>query len=449
VRAARRQSTTARLGACLLLVAAGCAAPSARPDQGLTRAPPGDTGSYVVVAVARAPARITNPVHGGYVGGTGSYAADPAAQRTLRSLADVYNLTPVDTWPIRVLGLECAVFGIAANASRPDVLAALSRDARVRLAQPLQDFATRGNGGGSGADPYEPLQSGLRDLEVQGAHRWSTGRGVRVAIVDTGLDTTHPDLAGRIEAQRNFVDRDARQFNLDRHGTAVAGVIAADAGNGVGIVGVAPQARLLALKACWQLEPGRDAARCNTFTLAQALAAAIELHAGIINLSLTGPRDPLLEALVRHAIAAGIVVVGAAGPDANAAFPAAITDVLAVASSDDPDNGRATLRAPGREILTLAPAGRYDFASGDSIATAMVSGAAALLLARDPSLGGQTVRGLLERTSGAAPDGGGRDGVAGYPINACRALTLLLNTSGCATTRVGARGEDGRIANGG
>ena len=105
-------------------------------------------------------------------------------------------------------------------------------------------------------DPYSSVQPGHERMDIASAHRWSRGRGVRIALIDTGLDSAHPDLRGRIDLERNFVDEDARRFQLDRHGTAIAGVIAANADNGVGIVGIAPEARLLALKACWQLQEG-------------------------------------------------------------------------------------------------------------------------------------------------------------------------------------------------
>ncbi len=177
------------------------------------------------------------------------------------------------------------------------MLERLRTDQRVALAEPLQDYAVQT----TAPDPYAGVQAGNERMDITQAHRISRGRGVRIALIDTGLASDHPDLQGRIDVQRNFVDNDAKRFQLDRHGTAIAGVIAANADNGVGIAGVAPEARLLALKACWQLQDGQDDARCNTFTLAQALASAIELKAKIINLSLTGPPDPLLSALAEKA----------------------------------------------------------------------------------------------------------------------------------------------------
>src|SRR6202000_1191684 len=112
------------------------------------------------------------------------------------------------------------------------------------------------------------------------------------------------------------VDADDAQFRRDRHGTEMAGVIAAVANNREGIVGVAPNARLLIFKACWQARSDADAARCNSFTLARALTAAFDAHAQVVNLSLAGPDDPLLSDLIREGQHRGVLFVGAAAESA-------------------------------------------------------------------------------------------------------------------------------------
>ena len=137
---------------------------------------------------------------------------------------------------------------------------------------------------------------------------------MRVAVVDTGVDFDHPDLRGRVVKAQNFVDRVGdRNFTTDVHGTAVAGLIAATAGNGVGIVGVAPEAEIYALKACWQQPPGAREAVCNSYTLAKAVDFAIGQGVQVLNFSLAGPPDPLLGRLIGQALARGIVVVAADG----------------------------------------------------------------------------------------------------------------------------------------
>ena len=193
----------------------------------------------------------------------------------------------------------------------------------------------------------------------------------------------------------------------------------------IGIAGVAPEARLLALKACWQLQEGRDDARCNSFTLAQALASAIELRANIINLSLSGPPDRLLEALAERAMREGIIIVG---PDGDGpSFPGSLRNVLGVARSEDQAVPADVLQAPGREVLTLAPGGRYDFSSGSSIATGEITGVTALLLARSPALDARRVHALLRDATDTVATAAG----PARTVNACRALESLTGLHDC------------------
>ena len=155
----------------------------------------------------------------------------------MHSLAKDYRLREISDWPIEPLHMHCAVLQIPDGADRAALLAMISADPRIKLAQPLQNFATRSS---EYNDPYVELQRGLRQMNVLETHPWSTGSGVKVAIVDTGADIEHPDLRGRIAAADNFVDADAERFRRDRHGTEMAGTIAAVANNHEGIVGIAP-----------------------------------------------------------------------------------------------------------------------------------------------------------------------------------------------------------------
>ena len=268
----------------------------------------------------------------------------------------------------------------------------------------------------------------LRDLTVAQAQRWSRGAGVRIAIVDTGVDFQHPDLAGQLITRRNFVDADEAAFRADRHGTAVAGVIGAVPDNHIGIVGIAPDARLLVLKACWQSVQGNTPAACNSFTLAQALQSAMDLHADIVNLSLAGPADPLLERLLQHGMQSGIVFVGAApAAGAHAGFPTGIEGVLSVEASEEATGGTTALVAPGHEVLTLVPGGHWDFASGSSIAAAEVSATVALLLSQRPHLGALELQRVLAHTSQSLTT---HDSPL-LSVNACAALAQVLQRAGC------------------
>src|SRR5690606_24137025 len=129
-----------------------------------------------------------------------------------------------------------------------------------------------------------------------------------VAVVDSAVDTEHPELAGRVSVARDFVEPGGK-WKPEVHGTAVAGVIAAAANNREGIFGIAPDAEIAALRACWSQPTDPSRARCTSFTLARAVEAAIVLQAEILNLSLSGPPDPLLERLIDEAVSSGIIVV--------------------------------------------------------------------------------------------------------------------------------------------
>lgn len=413
----------AAAGFAVALSLAGCAAPPAAPAidvaPGLQAgAPPGQEERVIVVVVANPIAelpRIAGSTPGLYVRRP-RYVAGGDAQTLLSAVARDHGLVPLAAWPIAALGVHCATLMIPEGAVRADVLLALQRDPRVEIAQPLNRFDTLAAASKPPPydDPYLPLQHGLQQLGVVEAHRCTRGRGTRIAVIDTGVDTAHPDLGGVATTSMNFVDRDEARFRRDLHGTEVAGVIAAQPGNARGIVGIAPDAQLIALKACWERGDGRAA--CNSFSLAQAMAAAIDRGAQVINLSLGGPADELLTRLVLAAQARGAVVVGAMPPlGTRDGFPVGIPGVIAVG-----DGRGGTLAAPAREVLTLTPGGRYDFASGSSMAAAQVSGLVALLLERRPGLSAQA----LERTLHDSAEGAGP--------NVCHALMALV--AGCSCT---------------
>ncbi len=372
-----------------------------------------------------------------------SYRASAYAQRVVAELEREYRIEWIAGWRIDLLSVHCVVFQAPDTAIRDALIIRLRRDPRVEAVQPMQQFETTAHAAEYN-DPYFRLQKGVEEMRVPEAQRWSQGRGIAVAVIDTGMDIAHPELAGRIHIARNFVDDDAVRFRTDRHGTAVAGVIAALTNNGTGIVGVAPGAELLALKACWQERPD-GAAVCNTLTLAEALAFAIERRARVINLSLTGPDDPLLARLVARALELGILVVGACEtPGAvKSGFPLDVRGVIAVADADDwqsvapgsvPADVSAesspVLAAPGHEVLTLAPGGRYDYFSGPSLSAAMVSGVVALVLERSPRLSIAEVTSLLQRTAATSSDRATR------LVDACAAVAAVVRAPACGESEI-------------
>ena len=392
----------------------------------------------IVVAITEKPdpMMISGSSPRGYAGLPG-YAGSERTRATAARIARDHELAEVSAWTIEPLNLRCMLYEIPASADRARVLAELRKDRRVHLAQPLQEFSTLTATSARPADqatpakpefndPYVGLQTGFSAIDAGAAQHWASGRSVSVALVDSGVDATHPDLAERIVEQRDFVGGEAGDPGRDRHGTEVAGVIAAVANNGVGIVGVAPAVELHVYRACWPSEAGASHAHCNSFTLAQALAAAIRSSARVINLSLGGPPDPLLAELLEHAIARGTIVVGAVAPDTEVpGFPISTQGVIAVDSSGAPDAPIPTaLRAPGGDILTLEPGGSYDYASGSSLAAAHVTGAIALLLQVSPRLDDNRILALLRQS--VRHNGG--------PINACVAISAASGHHGTCTT---------------
>jgi len=400
------------------------------------------SSSFVVVTVrneGRALAHAAGSTPRGY-DASAAYGVTGAASEAVRVLERTYGLQQVSAWPIASLKVHCIVFRVPPSVEQSTLIAQLARNPYVESAQPLNEFTAETAPEVSPSvpdvsaslpynDPYAPLQRALRELHVIDAQRTSRGAGVSVAIIDTGVDWRHPDLAGRVIDHRNFVDGDEAQFVRDRHGTEVAGVIAADANNGIGIVGIAPEVHLLAFKACWQSQADPARAFCNSFTLAQALEAAISAHADIVNLSLAGPPDPLLTRLERAGQQRGIIFTGAVPPttlSTPGGFPADVPGVLAVESAEDGPRRAGDLRAPGREILTLVPDGHYDFASGSSLATAEVTGILALMISGRSRLPPAAAAQILADTSASAAEG-----EAPAMVDACRALLKAHGAGVC------------------
>ena len=198
-------------------------------------------------------------------GATGSrYAGDgyrvsQNAHAQARSVAAHYALRELASWPIEALGLHCVVYEISDGRAVPQVLAELyarhPRSARAAAAGvPYAHRCARRRAAYN--DPLYDLQTNLVALGIERAHQRTQGAGVRIALIDTGVDGAHPDLSGRIAHTSSFIAAGARRPADLRHGTAMAGVIAAVANNHMGIVGIAPLARLEVFEACWQISAG-------------------------------------------------------------------------------------------------------------------------------------------------------------------------------------------------
>ena len=251
-------------------------------------------------------------------------------------------------------------------------------------------------------------QMGIADADIDAAAAWKValGGGVRVAVVDSGVDVSHDDLVGQVTQGWDFVDGDSNPSPVgsgpdEAHGTMVAGVIAA-ADNDVGIAGVAPGAGILNMRAC-------ESGQCRSGDVANSIYYAVDAGADIVNLSLGSPGtgDFPIASAIDYARAHGVLVVAAAGnggqdmdnlPGGEIMIPAGLPheNILAVGASTDRDRiaefsnyGESLdLFAPGQEILTTAGVGlpQYVYIDGTSFAAPIVSGVAALLLSHDPGI---------------------------------------------------------------
>jgi hypothetical protein len=407
-----------RLMLCALLWLAALA-PARAVQAG--QAPP--AGGQQVLVLLRLPPSHFRP-NGAYADSYGDGAGLSARRRIVERIGREHGLTLVTRWPLPLLGVDCFVMAVPAGQSAETVAAALTQDPEVASAEPmhvyeaqaaLQASAIPSTARPAPAAPNDPLflaQPAAGAWRLAELHGVATGRNIRVAVIDSMIEAGHPDLAGQVRTARNFVMGPTPA--PEQHGTGVAGIIAAIGDNRLGIVGVAPHARLMALRACWQ-QPGSSATVCDTLSLAKALHYAIDNRAEVINLSLSGPPDMLLGRLLDVALARGVTVVGAVDPALkDGGFPASHAGVVAV--SDDPASTVVgAYVAPGRDVPTTQPGGRWSLVSGSSYAAAHVSGLFALMRER----GAATPTALVLVTS--HPGGGA--------IDAC--ATLLRSTGSC------------------
>jgi len=354
-----------------------------------------------------------------YGGSYDARAGRDARRRVAEGLASRYGLDIVSNWPMPALGVDCFVMTAAGTDGLSRIVEQLSRDPNVESAQAMNVFHLLGHN-----DPLLALQPSAKAWHLDDLHRVTTGKHIKVAEVDSGVEIDHPDLIGQIAFAKDLVDAGGAVAEL--HGTAVAGIIAARADNGIGIAGIAPDAKLVALRACWQA-PRASVAVCNSFTLAKALQLALDENVEVINLSLGGPRDRLLERLIDAALSRGITTVSAVDPALrDGGFPASHAGVLAVAADDVHDIPAHALLGPGTDIPTTITGGKWGFVTGSSYAAAHVTGLVALLRELAPNLPAGALRNALEEPPLAAA--GGRR----VAVDACAAIARIGGTCACA-----------------
>ncbi|MFE0258157.1 type VII secretion-associated serine protease mycosin [Streptomyces sp. NPDC059010] len=287
------------------------------------------------------------------------------------------------------------------------------------------------------ADQIRARQWALEAMRTQEAWQTTKGAGVTVAVLDTGVESDHPDLAGNVLEGKDMVGFGAQRGDRPwaRHGTAMAGIIAGHghgAGNGDGVMGIAPEAKILPVRVILEDgDPSRAKARSTRGNaLAEGIRWAADHGADVINLSLgddskSAHPEAGEDEAVQYALSKGSVVVASAGNGGekgdHISYPAAYPGVIAATAVDrygtrasfSTRRWYATVSAPGVDVVIADPDHKYYEGWGTSAAAAFVSGAVALIKAAHPGLTPAQIKKLLEDTARDAPTDG-RDDSRGY-----------------------------------
>ena len=299
------------------------------------------------------------------------------------------------------------------------------------------------------SDPLFGQQWHLSNIQAPAAWERTTGTSILVAVLDTGVSPTHPDLQGRIGAGRDLFNGDGDPRDDEGHGTHVAGLIAANGNNGVGGAGVCWNCVILPVKVLGARGRGNDA------TIAAGIRYAVDQGARVISMSLGGPEESrTLRDAVAYAAERNVLMVAASGNDGTRGtqlnYPAAYPGVIAVSATDERDalatfstsGDFVDIAAPGVNILSTfwSPRGdTYAVASGTSEAAPLVTGAAALLFSTRPELTALQAAELLEASVDDV-DVPGRDAQTGYGrLNAARAVELAAAPDALSRSRIEGR----------
>ncbi|MBY0613014.1 MAG: S8 family serine peptidase, partial [Beijerinckiaceae bacterium] len=322
------------------------------------------------------------------------------------------RLERVASWRFRLTDSILYRYRITDGRSVPTVVAALEQDAAVQSAQPnyiytLQQAAAELKPSDvpeatKASNSSLPPQYAIDVMHVADAHKLANGTNIIVSVIDSGVDTSHVEMKGVVTDTFDAIGGEARP---DTHGTAMTGAIAAHGQ----LTGLAPDAHVVAVRAfagAGQQAPAKAGAEGTTFHILRGLDWSYERQARIVNMSFAGPKDPALTRMMAAARAKKMILIAAAGnagPKSAPLYPAADPNVIAVTATDGQNQPYAnanrgtyiSVASPGVDVLVAAPNGAYDFTTGTSVATAHVSGLAALILQRRPDLDQEAVKKLL------------------------------------------------------
>jgi subtilisin family serine protease len=354
------------------------------------------------------------------------------------------GLAPLSVQTLELIGSTLFRQRIADRRRVEDVVRALEQDVRIASAQPNYVFRLAGD---QASASMSALQYSVPKMQLPEAHRLATGHGVKVAVIDSGIDRAHPELEGSIVDAFDAIDKVERP---DQHGTAVASIIASKRD----LLGVAPGATLLAIRA-FTNGAGRIGEGDTTFHIVRSIEWAHQRGARVVNMSFTGPRDRHLSEVLRAGVEKGMVFVGAAGDQGP--NPAAADDsIIAVTAIDHNDKlypaanrgPHICLAAPGVELIIAAPSNARKYMSGSSLAAAHVSGAVALLLQSRPDLSPKAVRSLLLNRARQINHTGQRGGDCSIGFTNALALLLAPGETGPSQQARSAGATDPEISTG-
>jgi subtilisin family serine protease len=348
---------------------------------------PRRNGSQTAALASRT---VTNEIVAEIDGALTDAQADELARR--------HGLMRLQSQNFPLVGATIGLFRITDRRAVETVSREFAADASVRSVQPnfrylLQDQKAVPSEG-------DPAQYALAKLRLPEAHTLAHGANVTVAVIDSGIDVRHPELANAIA---DSFDALGSNEGPHVHGTGVAGAIVAHAR----LMGSAPAARILAIRAFGTAPNGVES---TTFVVLKGLDYAAAHGARIVNMSFAGPKDPLIDRGIAATAVKGILMVAAsgnAGPKSPPLYPAANANVIAVSATDAQDKLFAAsnrgayiaVAAPGVDIFLPAPDEKYQITSGTSFSAAYVSGLAALMLERNPALKPDEMRAILMKTA--------------------------------------------------
>jgi hypothetical protein len=377
--------------------------------------PPGDTVVGIPGGPSGPPANINRCGGGGGGGGgqppqtpstSGRYVpnevlvevAGNVSPQTMAALMRRHRLTQLESINLQFSNTSIRRLRINDRRPAPAVVRALASEGfTVQLNQivSLQQTATAPAASGCSLDQYA-----LARMRMTEAHELANGHSVVIAVIDGGVDTQHPELAG---LNVDTFDAIGRGDRIHAHGTSIVGAIAARAR----LRGTAPGVHILAARAFGTQRSSMDG---TTSDIVKAIEWAMSRNARIINMSFAGENNALIERRLTMARGRGIILVAAAGnngPTAPPQYPAALPGVIAVTATDEDDRlyrsavrgNHIAIAAPGVNLVLPTVGGDCRITSGTSFSAAEITGVIALMLERNPSLTADAVRRALVSTA--------------------------------------------------